>query len=82
MDPSLAEQAPPPPPMGHWGPGGHPFEPGERQMSPRPAMLPAPQVELKGSKLFLTQGRRLVVIDYLSGEVKTVAFPESRKPEK
>jgi hypothetical protein len=80
--PGFGEQAPPPPPMGRREPGGHAFGPGDRQMSPRPPLPPMPQVELKGSKLFLTQGRRLVAIDYLSGDVKTVALPDLRQPEK
>ncbi len=81
--PDSAEQAsPPPPPMGRGGPRGHAFRPGAGQIPAPPPVPPMPQVELKGSKLFLIQGRRLLTIDYQNGDVKTVAFPEQPKAEK
>jgi hypothetical protein len=81
--PGFGEQAPPPPPpMGLGEPGGHAFRPGAGQMPAPPLGPPMPQVEVKGSKLFLIQGRRLLVIDYQNGDVKTVALPEQPKAEK
>jgi hypothetical protein len=80
--PGSGEQVPPPPPpMGRLGPGEHAFRPGAGQTPP---LLPPPlmaQVELKGSKLFLIQARRLLTIDYQNGDVKTVALPEQPKAE-
>ena len=80
--PNPFEQEPPPPPMGHGGPRGYVFRPGAEQMPPPPPPFPLPQVELKGTKLFLIQDGRLLVIDYQSGDVKTIAFSGQPKAEK
>ncbi len=82
-------QAFPPPPMGNGAFPGPAFGPGMHMMRPDAAGFhgmtgPAglPQVEVKGQKLFLLQGPRLLVIDYVSGEIKTIDLREPLIPGK
>ncbi len=73
---------PPPPPMGRGEPGGHGFRSGPGQMPPPLPPPLMPQVELKGSKLFLIQDRKLLTIDYQNGDIRTVKLREQSKAEK